>query len=160
MLLAKFDGDVVQAVQALKESCPEPTPKLLGLINGLLAGLGNCRQYCEGLHPALSFPFIRATRQLYDVLAILFPQYMRAVNTVKQPELTVSNTAVKRHVIENFQLGPFDMPRLFNGLWQLSSPSWGSGTAQSQEAALLHAVECGLTATDMADHYVSDHDPL
>ncbi|KAI1649023.1 aldo/keto reductase [Daldinia loculata] len=153
MLLAKFDGDVVQAVQALKESCPEPTPKLLGLINGLLAGLGNCRQYCEGLHPALSFPFIRATRQLYDVLAILFPQYMRAVNTVKQPELTVSNTAVKRHVIENFQLGPFDMPRLFNGLWQLSSPSWGSGTAQSQEAALLHAVECGLTATDMADHY-------
>ncbi|KAI1476198.1 Aldo/keto reductase [Daldinia eschscholtzii] len=55
--------------------------------------------------------------------------------------------------METFQLGAFDIPRLFNGLWQLSSPSWGSGTAQSQEAALLRAVEYGLTATDMADHY-------
>ncbi|KAF3764080.1 oxidoreductase [Cryphonectria parasitica EP155] len=45
------------------------------------------------------------------------------------------------------------MPRLFNGLWQLSSPAWGSATTQKQEKALAHLVENGLTAADMADHY-------
>ncbi|OTA88259.1 hypothetical protein M434DRAFT_23710 [Hypoxylon sp. CO27-5] len=55
--------------------------------------------------------------------------------------------------VETFRLGLFDVPRLFNGLWQLSSPSWGSGTAEAQERALAHMVECGLTAADMADHY-------
>lgn len=46
------------------------------------------------------------------------------------------------------------MPRLFNGLWQLSSPAWGSGSADSQDAALAGFVEEGLIAADMADHYV------
>ncbi|KAI8962655.1 aldo/keto reductase [Daldinia sp. FL1419] len=152
-LLAKFDGDVVQAVQALKESCPEPTPKLLGLINSLLASLGNCRDYCEGLHPPLPFPFSRARRQLSDVLAILFPQYALTATATNGSVLTLPAKPTEKRAIETFQLGSFNVPRLFNGLWQLSSPSWGSGTARSQEAALLHAVERGLTATDMADHY-------
>lgn len=52
-------------------------------------------------------------------------------------------------------MGPFEMPRLFNGLWQISSPAWGSGSAEAQEAALTQlVVEAGLSAADMADHYV------
>lgn len=37
------------------------------------------------------------------------------------------------------------MPRVFNGLWQLSSPAWGSASAESQEAALAELVELGLS---------------
>ncbi|KAI1472224.1 aldo/keto reductase [Daldinia caldariorum] len=155
MLLAKFDGDVVQAIQALKESGPEPNPELLGSADGLLADLGNCRSYCEECRPPLPFPFARATRQVKDVLTILFPEHAGAVNTTTQEnELAVSNKAPERFLaMEKVWLGSSGAPRLFNGLWQVSSPSWGSGSAQSQEAALLHAVEHGLTATDMADHY-------
>ncbi|KAI1806281.1 aldo/keto reductase [Daldinia bambusicola] len=153
MLLAKFDGDIVQAVQALKESSPELNPKLSGSINSLLANLGNCRWYCEDLHPPLPFPFARAMRQVKDVLAILFPEHTGTVNTTKEAKLAVSNKTAERNVMEKVWLGSFPAPRLFNGLWQVSSPSWGSGSAQSQEAALLHAVEHGLNATDMADHY-------
>ncbi|KAG4222573.1 hypothetical protein PC116_g28953 [Phytophthora cactorum] len=155
MLFAKFDGDVVQAVQALKESCPEPNPKLLDSVKGLVAGLGDCRRYCADLQPSLPFPFVRATRQVYDVLVVLFPEYAATANGTKKLELAIPIKTVEKHAMETFQLGAFDVPRLFNGLWQLSSPSWGSGTAQSQEEALLRAVEYGLTATDMADHYVS-----
>ena len=63
---------------------------------------------------------------------------------------------IDRSKIETFQLGPFQMPRLFNGLWQVSSPSWGPAGGAAQEGALLAAARWGLTAADMADHYVGD----
>jgi hypothetical protein len=57
----------------------------------------------------------------------------------------ISISATKRRVdIETFQLGPHQMPRVFNGLWQLSSPAWGSASAESQEAALAELIELGL----------------
>ncbi|KAI7412573.1 hypothetical protein KC336_g11662 [Hortaea werneckii] len=52
-----------------------------------------------------------------------------------------------------FKLGPINAPRLLNGLWQLSSPAWGSSTSEHQEQALAQLVEAGLTMADMADHY-------
>ncbi len=57
--------------------------------------------------------------------------------------------------LEYFQLGPAKVPRLFNGLWQMSSPAWGSASSTKQNAALCELVRRGLVATDMADHYVS-----
>ena len=64
-------------------------------------------------------------------------------------------TIRKRHDLETWNLGPFTVPRLFNGLWQLSSPAWGSGSAEKQDSDLVRLVEAGLVATDMADHYVA-----
>ncbi|XXG95393.1 hypothetical protein Hte_001655 [Hypoxylon texense] len=151
-LLAKFDGDVVQAVQALKESRPEPSPELLSSLDSLLDSLKSCKEYCDDATPPMLFPFTRAGRQLRDVEEFLFPN---ATPTPRCDAVEPTRVAIttKATALETFQLGSFVIPRLFNGLWQLSSPSWGSGTAESQEAALLYAVGRGLTAADMADHY-------
>ncbi|KAI4519532.1 Aldo/keto reductase, partial [Schizophyllum commune Loenen D] len=54
---------------------------------------------------------------------------------------------------EQFKLGPHTAPRLFNGLWQMSSPAWGSASSAKQDIALTELVRCGLVGTDMADHY-------
>ncbi|KAI2633248.1 aldo/keto reductase [Hypomontagnella submonticulosa] len=152
-VLAKFDGDVVQAVQALKEARPEPSPELRDSLDNLLASLRSCREYCEGAQPSLPFPFTRSWRQVRDVMAIIFPNSAPVADTENQVMVTIPTSTTERHAIETVRLGPFEVPRLFIGLWQLSSPSWGAGTAQNQEVALVHAVERGLTAADMADHY-------
>ncbi|KAI1770349.1 aldo/keto reductase [Hypoxylon cercidicola] len=152
-LLAKFDGDVVQAVQALKESCPESGPELLDSLNSLLGSLESCREYCDGAAPPMLFPFTRARRQLRDVTEFLFPDAAPGCDTVERPAVAITTNVAGNSAVETFQLGSFVIPRLLNGLWQLSSSSWGSGTAKGQVLALLHAVEGGLTATDMADHY-------
>ncbi len=102
------------------------------------------------------FPFIRARRQLRDVTEFLFPNAAPSCDTIERAAVAITTKVTGRPAVETFQLGSFVIPRLLNGLWQLSSPSWGSGTAESQETALLHAVESGLTAADMADHYVGD----
>ncbi|KAI1088131.1 aldo/keto reductase [Rostrohypoxylon terebratum] len=151
--LQKFDGDIVQAVQALKESRPEPTPTLLTALQSLLASIEACSTYCQSTPPTpLPFPFLRAHRQLRDVLAILFP------SSQEPPPLTagsqsLTNVIIDSTKIETTPLGPLQVPRLFNGLWQVSSPSWGSASGRAQQAALLAALRWGLVAADMADHY-------
>ncbi|KAI0769645.1 Aldo/keto reductase [Trametes elegans] len=52
---------------------------------------------------------------------------------------------------ETFQLGEFVLPRLFTGLWQLSSNSWGSAPAAKVRRQMLTYAENGYTA--FADHY-------
>jgi aryl-alcohol dehydrogenase-like predicted oxidoreductase len=45
------------------------------------------------------------------------------------------------------------LPRLFSGLWQLSSPAWGIAPRSKIMQQFSKHVESGLTAFDMADHY-------
>ncbi|RDX50104.1 aldo/keto reductase [Lentinus brumalis] len=56
---------------------------------------------------------------------------------------------------ETFLLGEYELPRLFNGLWQLSSNSWGSAPAAKIRRQMATYAENGYTAFDMADHYGS-----
>ncbi|KAI1077908.1 aldo/keto reductase [Whalleya microplaca] len=154
LLLAKFDGDVVQAVQALKESHPLAETPLLDSLNGVVASLRECEEYCKRAQDSLPYPFTRAQRQLRDVVEFLFPDADTSIlDTTHRTEGYIPIRLPANRVVETFHLGPLEMPRLFNGLWQLSSASWGSGAAANQEKALVHLIESGLTATDMADHY-------
>ncbi|KAJ7894805.1 NADP-dependent oxidoreductase domain-containing protein [Mycena leptocephala] len=54
---------------------------------------------------------------------------------------------------ETFQLGPFTAPRLFTGLWQLSSNAWGTASVSKIRQAMGRHVDRGYTA--FADHYGS-----
>jgi len=64
-------------------------------------------------------------------------------------------------LVEHFQLGPFTMPRILNGLWQVASSKWGPpASREEQRKALLRLAEAGLTGADMADHYVSPSLPV
>lgn len=153
-MLEKFGGDIVQAVQALKESKPEPTVDLEEKLTKLSSSLKECRQYCMSAKPiSLIYPFARPERQVNDVLGYLFPKNKYLSSLVSASSNTIPVNMSSHTEVEKFALGPYEVPRLFNGLWQLSSPAWGSGTAEKQEAALAHLVECGFTITDMADHY-------
>jgi hypothetical protein len=153
-VLEKFGGDIVQAVQALKESKPEPTIDLEQGLVKLLSTLEECRAYCASTKPdPLVYPFARSERQVKDVLGYVFPDNTHLSSSTCSSTNAISVDLSKQGSVERFTLGPYQVPRLFNGLWQLSSPAWGSGTAAKQEAALAHLVECGLTTTDMADHY-------
>lgn len=57
--------------------------------------------------------------------------------------------------LETFQLGPFTLPRLFNGLWQLSSNAWGSAPSHKIRSEMTTYAQQGYIAFDMADHYGS-----
>ncbi|KAI1749627.1 putative aryl-alcohol dehydrogenase [Xylaria castorea] len=153
--LGGFAGDIVQAIQALKESNPPKTGDLESQIAKLHSSLQECRYYCKAYEPqALEYPFQRSERQVADVLHLFYPhrstrQTVGETDTESVADLEISAGQAS----ETFPLGPFQVPRLFNGFWQLSSPAWGAGSSDSQDSALSQLVRAGFTAADMADHY-------
>ncbi|KAJ7176170.1 Aldo keto reductase [Mycena crocata] len=52
---------------------------------------------------------------------------------------------------ETFKLGQFTVPRLWTGLWQLSSNAWGTASVSKIRQAMFRHVDLGYTA--FADHY-------
>ncbi len=166
-----FAGDVVQALQALKETKPARSPALAAELQDVLTQLVACQAYCrEGAAAAASpaplrYPFARAARAVRDSLASLapadqapppplLPAASSADDGTGSSSVAIALPAEDESAVQTFELGPYRMPRLFNGLWQMSSTAWGSSSAEAQEEALRRLVAAGLTATDMADHYV------
>jgi hypothetical protein len=152
--LEGFGGDVVQAIQALKESQVEASNSLKDQLSKLELSLSLCQKYCQATDQL--FPLTRAQRQVRDVLQLLYPgctDFTRKQTSDSNTRITISSVTS----VETFQLGHQTVPRLFTGLWQLSSPAWGSSTAEKQELSLTKLVKNGLTAADMADHYVRVH---
>jgi len=71
---------------------------------------------------------------------------------------------VREGVIDTFKLaitrsclngGFIDVPRVWTGLWQLSSPAWGTAPAARIRREMRKHVDKGFLAFDMADHYGS-----
>ncbi|KAI0203469.1 putative aryl-alcohol dehydrogenase [Astrocystis sublimbata] len=153
--LGDFAGDIVQAIQALKESNPSKTEELESQLANLHAALQQCRDYCEAYAPqSLEYPFQRSERQVADALHLFYPDRETGPKVDEQEKVTVADLDLPdEQAVETFQLGSFQVPRLFNGFWQLSSPAWGAASADSQETALVDLVRAGFTAADMADHY-------
>jgi hypothetical protein len=153
--LAGFAGDIVQAMQALKEANPRRGAMLEAQISALLSYLEDCRWYCE--EARLDYPLWRAERQVADTLYLLYPRNWTEDITDEHTPARDQLIDIKlsaQQPLESFALGPFRVPRLFNGFWQLSSHAWGSGSASSQDKALARLIQAGFTASDMADHYV------
>lgn len=147
-LLDRIDGDMVQAMQALKESSPAATPELEASIDTIFKAFAALKAYCDATD--LRFPFDRSTRQVIDTQAFLIPNPARqASTTAASLDIVLPETSR----IESIQIGTRQLPRLFNGLWQMASPEWGISSADQQEQALTALVEAGFTAFDMSDHY-------
>ncbi|KAH0580270.1 hypothetical protein H2248_001785 [Termitomyces sp. 'cryptogamus'] len=51
--------------------------------------------------------------------------------------------------VETFRLGPFLVPRIWTGLWQLSSNAWGTAPVSKIRQEMAKHVERGYTAFDM-----------
>ena len=60
--------------------------------------------------------------------------------------LTVQSELDRLPQLETFQLGSFTVPRLWVGLWQLSSTAWGSASAPKVRNAMIRHIEQGFNA--------------
>jgi hypothetical protein len=96
-----------------------------------------------------NFPFGRSLNAVGRVIgrpaipSDLYPQI--------GPDADRRNGEVDLH--ETIELNGKALPRLFTGLWQLSSPSWGVASRSEIFDQFSQYVRRGFTAYDMADHY-------
>ncbi len=69
--------------------------------------------------------------------------------------LSLSMAANSRTSVETFQLGPFIVPRVWTGLWQLSSSAWGSPSVSQIRQGMKRHVERGYTSFGKFETQVS-----
>ena len=161
--LAALAGDIVQAIQGLKEARPQPTGDLWNSLTQLLSSLTQFQLHTENSDTGpLCNPLSRPEAQVRDALYVFFPEKARVLDSAPSlsPDSRISVDIPSQSKLETFQLGPYQFPRLLNGLWQLASPAWGSESSEKQIDALGKLIQSGFVATDMADHYVGFTTPL
>ncbi|PGH00028.1 hypothetical protein GX51_06027 [Blastomyces parvus] len=151
-VLAAVDGDLVQALTAMQKVViannwgkGEIPPARLQVLLSLRTDLADCREQSEGLR--VEFRFERGSTML-EILTMSASNPAIEASAGPTPSLHGNESA-----IEHFQLGLFIVPRLFIGLWQLSSPAWGSASKSTMLSQFQKHVDSGFTAFDMADHY-------
>lgn len=147
---ANLDGDLVQAITAVRKTLFTSTGSRAmsetekASITSLYDQLIKCRiLYGE------VFPFARGLYATASFLGSEIPDGP-ASNLVPSPTVDACPPPVAKEV---FELAGRKVPRIFSGLWQLSSPSWGSAPTSKIVEQLGRAVKGGFTAFDMADHY-------
>lgn len=145
--LASIDGDIVQVMTAVEKT-------LLLAAREELAD--DEYKLVSNLHEALVY-----YKTITDASGMEYP-YERAILATSMllglppPTLDLFSTGTEStpgRPKETFEMNKRQLPRLFTGLWQLSSPSWGSAPTSKIIAQFSKHVEAGMTAFDMADHY-------
>jgi aryl-alcohol dehydrogenase-like predicted oxidoreductase len=153
--LASVDGDIVQALTAVQKRLlsasgsrslnKEEAPAMNSLFDSLL----RCRQ--QWLVSAHDFPFERSTAVLATMLGRKSDiSALKAQNGTHGVQITIQKTLKS---LETFRIKDVELPKLFAGLWQLSSPSWGSASQTQMFKQFVEYIGSSFTAFDMADHY-------
>lgn len=151
--LSETDGDIIQAITAIQKTLlvSSGTRKLSEsekeVIFRLSQALHTCQEACAASRQA--FPFERGMSALQA--SPLFDTLSSGLMSGAQTELIRIPPAPAN--VETFQLGDRALPRLFSGLWQLSSPSWGTTSIHKIKKQFQQSSSHGFTAFDMADHY-------
>lgn len=153
--LASVDGDIVQALTAVQKRLVSSegsrgfTVQEKTVMNALLESLLQCRQ--TWLAAGQECPFERSTSVIATMLCSSSAlQAFRYEETRKTGYIPRQETSTS---LETFKLKDLDLPRLFSGLWQLSSPSWGVASLSQMFKQFTEYIDRGFTAFDMADHY-------
>jgi len=153
--LASVDGDIVQALTAIQKRLlsdngsrdlnEEERPAMDSLFDSLLW----CHQVW--FDAVQDFPFERSTAVLATMLGreSSVPTLAHQ-NGPCQSQITGRKTSTS---IETFRVKGIELPKLFAGLWQLSSPSWGTASQTQMFKQFAEYIAGGFTAFDMADHY-------
>ena len=133
----RLDHDIVQAVQSAKETGPMDSAGRAAstLRSALIATLDN---HSDNQH------FTRGLAALSSIAD--------APNAHPDVPWKGIYTDVSTTSLPTVALGPLKVPRILLGLWQLSSPNWGSASPDSIYRDLANAAGIGFTAFDMADH--------
>ena len=150
-IFASIDGDCVQLVTAIEKGLLAAGLATLPmkdrtLVEGLRQSLIVCQNTAN--MKGLDYPYGRALTATSMLLDVPTPQF-DDVAIGAQSDLQVEPLEMK----ETFQIHGRRLPRLFSGLWQMSSPSWGSAPTSKIIAQFSKYVSAGMVAFDMADHY-------
>ncbi|KAK8032388.1 hypothetical protein PG990_002122 [Apiospora arundinis] len=149
--LSSIDGDIVQAATAVQ--------KTLMTLSGVRGLTEDELQLIRDLHKALmdgqqaatqasiEYPYSRALAATSSLLGL--PIGENRDQTVELGEIGEAPSSPP----ETFGLSGRKLPRVFSGLWQLSSPAWGSAPTSKILSQFVTHVRSGFTAFDMADHY-------
>ncbi|KAF5648060.1 hypothetical protein F52700_1274 [Fusarium sp. NRRL 52700] len=150
--LASLDGDLVQAMTAVtKKLAVSSGARALSLreqniIQGLLGSLTQCQEMVKDI--GIDFPYGRGMLTTANILGVALPESPET--TLNKVSLDIARPPLAK---ETFQLGDRTLPRIFSGLWQMSSPAWGSAQMSKIIDGFSTHVQNGFTAFDMADHY-------
>ncbi|PSN62726.1 Aldo/keto reductase [Corynespora cassiicola Philippines] len=152
--LASIDGDIVQALTAVQKSLLSSagsrdfTDSEKQLLDSLLESLVHCRE--KWSITGQEYPFERSASVLASILGHTLQQSIISGEPWRT-DSPVDDLASKS--LETFKIKTTDVPRLFSGLWQLSSPSWGVASQSQMFKQFVNYISRGFTAFDMADHY-------
>lgn len=153
--LSTVDGDIVQALTAVHKSLLTPTgTRALShdekpVVQALLASVVQC--YESWAAPARDFLFERSLASLTPASLGLNVPYACVLQASDTPSMSTIPPLASS--IETFKVAGESLPRLFSGLWQLSSPSWGTASTHKIRQQFSAYAAKGFTAYDMADHY-------
>lgn len=151
--LAALDGDIVQALTAVqkrlfsKQGSRDLDTDEEALLGKLLKVLSQVQQNAVAVRRPSYFE--RSIPVLHKMLG---EPTMESKSTLAQSGHHIVEIQTSTPV-ETFGLKSFELPRLFSGLWQLSSPSWGSASQSQMITQFMEYISNGFTAFDMADHY-------
>ncbi|RKK75950.1 hypothetical protein BFJ69_g7280 [Fusarium oxysporum] len=151
-LLASMDGDLVQAMTAVTKRLAVSSGARVfssieqNIVQRLLESLAQCQEMLKGT--GIAFPYGRGMLTTANILGVALPdspetRLSKVPSDIARPPLAK----------ETFQLGDRTLPRIFSGLWQMSSPAWGSAQMSKIIEGFSTHVQNGFTAFDMADHY-------
>lgn len=147
--VASLDGDVVQAMTGVQKALVTTTGirKLSSTEREVVEALLNRMRTVRNQQRTPSgIP-------LLDRAFTATAQVLGYEDKIEDLQLGQTLQAAPPSAQETFSLGGQTLPRIFSGLWQMSSPSWGSASiAQIMQQFTKH-VQGGFTAFDMADHY-------
>jgi hypothetical protein len=142
--IGAVDGDIVQAVTSVQkellargETRAMEESELDVLLN-LREKLRSCQDRMKG--GELSFE--RAIQSVEMLLKSLSGE--GDIVQSSHPPSTGFNSTVSR--LESFKLGDAEVPRIFCGLWQFSSPAWGSASKEKIHAHFRKHIDAGLIA--------------
>ncbi|KAJ5552301.1 hypothetical protein N7494_001679 [Penicillium frequentans] len=148
--VTQLDGVIVQAVTAVQKSLVSSTGSRnlseneSKLLERLLDSLANCKVASEK-----QSQLFLLDRGLETVEDFLHPEtFGRSTGIITPP-----SSKDLPEISEKFAVNGVNLPRIFTGLWQLSSPAWGSAPQSKIMEQFSKYVDSGFTAFDMADHY-------
>ncbi|KAH8691461.1 NADP-dependent oxidoreductase domain-containing protein [Talaromyces proteolyticus] len=153
MFVQSVDADIVQAATAVQKAITMMDGGQLSVDNVELLqtfydNLVACLE--ESILQGAEFPFERGLTAVADLLGYSAPNSITKGFNI---DLDTKQALIPPTPTETFQLGNRQLPRIFSGLWQLSSPAWGSAPASKIIQQFARHVRSGFTAFDMADHY-------
>ncbi|KAM0513309.1 hypothetical protein ACHAPE_007961 [Trichoderma viride] len=154
IFLTGVDGDIVQAMTAVQKSLFIDTGARV-MNDGEQSMVKHLYQSLMGCHDTLKmtkrdFPFGRSLVSTAGILGLSRAALPDASQGLYDRIALAQPPPKAREV---FPLNGRNVPRIFSGLWQMSSPAWGAASTSKIVEQFSKHVQQGFTAFDMADHY-------